>query len=147
MKRLLALLLGLSLVLAFGACAREPVEYLPYVDPDDSPLTEVATPWGSLYYRSQWDEWMVTHQEQEVNRLVVEFSAKLEETEYPLFRVTVGRGQGGSHVGTLTDAEGTAREVYIRAETVPTDGTLTGEEQSRLYAMQEEINILIQNLK
>ena len=66
--------------------------------------------------------------------------------QYPLFKVTIGEGDG-SKIGELTDSAGTKRDVYLQLEEIQEDPNLNDGEQNRLYAMQEDLNYLIDNLK
>ena len=56
-------------------------------------------------------------------------------------------GEGANSVGTLTDSAGTSRNVSINVDEIVQDPDLTEGEQNRLYAMQEDLNYLIDNLK
>ena len=146
MKRGSLWLLVLLFSVLLAGCGAEAPDYSHYSSPEKLDVTPVQTPMGTLYYQSRWDDWMVVTQEQEEEYLQVDFSAKLEDTEYPLFHVTIGKGRG-SLVGQITDAEGTVRDVYIRSEEISRLEDLPEETQSKLYAMQEEINVLIEYLK
>ena len=50
-------------------------------------------------------------------------------------------------VGSLTDDTGTQRNVYLHVDELPADSGLEETEQTRFYAMQEDLNYLIDNLK
>lgn len=116
----------------------EPVEVLDYIP--------VETPYGELRYQEQWVDYMKTSQITEGDTVTVNFSAVINETEYPLFSVTIG-GTGDDAIGQLTDAEGTKRDVFILVEDVEISSELTEGEQNRLYAMMEEVNYVIENIK
>ena len=47
----------------------------------------------------------------------------------------------------MTDDTGTQRNVYLHVEELPADSGLEETEQTRFYAMQEDLNYLIDNLK
>ena len=49
-------------------------------------------------------------------------------------------------VGSLTDDTGTQRNVYLHVEELPADSGLEETEQTRFYAMQEDLNYLIDHL-
>ena len=146
MKKPGMLLAALLLVVLLAGCGREEPEYKPYQSPADTPKTAVSTSWGTLYYGSRWDECMVTEQEMEEQCLRVDFSARLGDATYPLFQVTIGKGRGAL-AGQLTGPDGTSRDVYIQSQTISQYPELSEAEQSQLYAMQEEINIVIENLE
>ena len=56
-------------------------------------------------------------------------------------------GDGSDVVGSLTDSVGTQRNVYLYVDTLPEDSGLEEAEQTRFYAMQEDLNYLIDHLK
>ena len=60
--------------------------------------------------------------------------------------MTIGEGDG-SKIGELTDGAGTKRDVYVQLEEIQEDPNLNDGEQNRLFAMQEDLNYLIDNLK
>lgn len=106
----------------------------------------VSTPYGDLYSQDQWADLMKTEQKADGESVVVSFSTEINGTAYPLFHISIGSGDGAL-VGELTDAEGTKREVYAYMETITESPELTSAEQNRLYAMQEDINYIIDNLE
>lgn len=115
----------------------------------DAPISDyiaIETAYGTLYYPDQWEQFIKTEQETVGDTIAVSFSAVIQDTVYPLFEVTIG-GTEGTEVGKLTDADGTKRTVYMRMDKLTEDPALTDGEQNRLYAMQEDLNYLIDNLK
>lgn len=107
---------------------------------------EITTDYGTLYYPDQWEEFIKTEQQTIGETIVVSFVAQIQDVEYPLFEVTIG-GSEGTEVGELTDEEGAKRIVYLHVNELEEDPALTEGEQNRLYAMQEDLNYLIDNLK
>ncbi|MBR5126040.1 MAG: hypothetical protein IKU68_04815 [Oscillospiraceae bacterium] len=113
------------------------------IDPN---LILVNTVYGKIYYQEQWAEFMKVEQISDNDNLNVRFVAEFNGANYPLFTLVIGTGEGDA-AGTLTDADGVQRDVFVQIEeSVEYDG-LSNEEQDRLYAMQEEINFVMQNLK
>lgn len=106
----------------------------------------ISTQYGDLYYPDQWTECVQIDQSTAGNALVVSFAAQINDVQYPLFKVTIGEGDG-SKIGELTDSAGTKRDVYLQLEEIQEDPNLNDGEQNRLYAMQEDLNYLIDNLK
>ena len=95
----------------------------------------IGTAYGDLYYPAQWEEF-----------LQVAFSGKIDEALYPLFTIIIGSGDGVS-AGTLTGGDGTQRSVYVQITEVTGNAALSQIELNRLYAMQEDLNYLIDHLK
>ena len=108
--------------------------------------SKIETVYGTLYYPKQWEEYMTTEQQENGDTIVVSFVATLHNTSYRLFEVTIG-GTEGTAAGELTDAEGTKRTVYMQVYELEGDPELTATEQNRLYAMQEDLNYLIDHLE
>ena len=106
----------------------------------------IETAYGTLYYPKQWEEYVTIDQQQNSNTIVVSFVATLHNTSYRLFEVTIG-GTEGAPAGQLTDATGVKRTVYMQVYELDEDPALTAPEQNRLYAMQEDLNYLIDHLK
>ncbi|MCD7881395.1 MAG: hypothetical protein LUG47_07010 [Clostridiales bacterium] len=106
----------------------------------------ISTQYGDLYYPEQWTEFVKTTQENSGDAVVVKFEAEINGNTYELFEVTIN-GDGGTSVGEITDADGVAWNVAVNLNELPETSELTEGEQNRLYAMQEDINYIIDNLK
>lgn len=98
------------------------------------------------YYPDRWQEYVTIRQEQNGNTIAVTFETKSGEETYELFKVLIG-DDSSEVVGSLTDDTGTQRNVYLHVEELPADSGLEETEQTRFYAMQEDLNYLIDNLK
>ena len=106
----------------------------------------IETSYGDLYYPEQWKEFLQTEEEQKGEVLVISFRAVIQENTYDLFDVSIG-GNEGTIVGQITSKDGTQRAVYIDVADIGEDSRLTEGEQNSLYAMQEDLNYLVDNLK
>lgn len=106
----------------------------------------VSTPYGNMRYSDQWAEFMKTEQQMDGDVLQVFFAAVINEVEYGLFTVTIG-GSEGEPVCMMTDPAGVQRNVYVSVEEMVSISALTDDECNRLYAMQEEINYIIENIE
>ena len=106
----------------------------------------IETEFGSLHYPEQWSEFIKTQQDKQEDYIKVEFLAQINDKEYPLFNAVIGNGDGVK-VGEVTDAAGQQRPVYIEMTELEEDPDLVENEQNRLYAMQEDLNYLIDHLK
>lgn len=106
----------------------------------------VSTPYGNLQYQDQWMEFMSVDQVRNGDDLVVTFSALINDVKYPLFELTIGAGDGNA-AGQITDANGVRRDVYVHMMEIVDTAALTDSEQNRIFAMQEDINYVIENLK
>lgn len=115
-------------------------------EPVDPNCVIVNTHLGNLQYQDQWIEFMQTEQHREGENLVVSFSAKIGDTSYALFDIIIGELED-EPVGKITDRKGVVRDVYLELKEIVGTDTLTENEKNRLYAMQEDINYIIENLK
>lgn len=113
---------------------------------EDLNVGVVTTPYGTLYYHEQWRTYMQTHQQMEGDTLTVSFLAKINEVEYPLFQVIIGHPDA-EPMAQLTDEQGIKRNVYVTVEEYPEYAQLDEGNQRLLYAMQEEVNFVFENIK
>ncbi len=118
-------------------------------EPSAAPVNEeivIGTPYGDLCFPNQWEEYLKIDQSKAGDRVEVTFSAKISDQVFPLFAIVIG-GDTGDVAGTLTAADGTQRNVYVKICEIVEDGSVSELEQKRMYAMQEDLNYLIDHLK
>lgn len=109
-------------------------------------LMDIETAYGTLSYPAEWKDSLVTNESQDDDGLLsVTFSAKLDEQEYSLFKIMIC-GEEGDSVGTIKDAEGTVRNVFVELFELSDLSDLSEDAQNQLYAMQEGVNTLISEL-
>ena len=113
--------------------------------PEGDGYVIVETPYGELYYQDQWVDSMQVEQTQEQDVLKVVFGTQINGNVLTLFTLEIGGGSGRK-IGQLTDSRGTKRDVNATVHSLPENLALTEEEANRVYAMQEEINYIIQYL-
>ena len=104
------------------------------------------TPYGELYFPGQWAEYTQIDQVSGSGFVEVIYSAQFNVRNIPLFSIIIGEGEG-VQAGTITAEDGTQRNVYVKFEELEEDESLGKIEQNRLYAMQEDLNYLLDNLK
>lgn len=116
----------------------------------DSPSTlddiVVSTQAGDLRFPEQWTDLISTRQETSEGVTNVVFETEIQGTTYELFELNIGGGEG-QLAGSITDASGVQREVYVVLHDISDAAGLTESEQNRLLAMQEDVNYVIDNLK
>ena len=98
----------------------------------------VHTDYGDLHYPDRWQEYVTIRQEQNGNTIAVTFETKSGEETYELFKVLIGDDS--------SEVVGSQRNVYLHVEELPADSGLEETEQTRFYAMQEDLNYLIDHL-
>lgn len=106
----------------------------------------IHTDYGDLHYPDRWQEYVTIRQEQKGSGIAVTFETQSGEGTYALFDILIG-GDGSDVVGSLTDSTGTQRNVCLHVDELPADSGLEESEQTRFYAMQEDLNYLIDHLK
>ena len=113
---------------------------------DESSLMTIETQYGSLYYPAEWEDALETSETLENETDSVVFAVTADDQEYTLFIVMICDAEGDS-VGAVTDDSGQTRNVFIDISELPDLSDLSEEEQDQLYAMQEAVNVLIENLQ
>lgn len=151
MKRriILCIVCAIAFCVLVSGCGKDGGAQTGNVEKEGSAVKDyivIETEYGNLYYPDQGTECVQIDQSTAGNALVVSFAAQINDVQYPLFKVTIGEGDG-SKIGELTDSAGTKRDVYLQLEEIQEDPNLNDGEQNRLYAMQEDLNYLIDNLK
>lgn len=122
------------------------VQEQPADEPEMPEDIAILTPYGDLHYPEQWTDFIKTEQQEEEDSVIITFNAEISGTVYPLFEVSIGK-ENGTAVGALTDENGVNRTVYMKVEEISEDPLLTESEQNRLYAMQEDLNYVIDHLE
>lgn len=143
MKKIgLAMLLVLA-ILGLMACGKDTQGT---GEQDDSTMMQVSTQFGPLSYPAKWKDALVTSETLDGEVLTVDFSARLDEQSYLLFKVMIC-GEDGDSVGTVKDENGTVRNVFVDVMDLGDLSNLPQEAQDQIYAMQEAVNLLIEDLK
>lgn len=106
----------------------------------------IQTSYGTLHYPGNWQEYVTIRQEQSGSAVLVTFETEIDGAKYELFRISIGQDEG-SVVGSITDDSGTQRNVYLNVDEAPDESSVGEGEMSRYYAMQEDLNYLIEHLK
>lgn len=107
---------------------------------------EVSTKFGKLYYQDQWEDYMRVELTEEDTHATAAFVAEIEGVKYSLFQLVIGQSDG-EPVSQITDDQGEKHDVFVYMEEIIGIDSLTEGEQNRLFAMQEEINYIIESLK
>lgn len=119
-----------------------PAETLP---PEMAEDMAIDTPHGELHYPSKWADDLTTRID-EMNGYTVAFYCSMEGHEdVYLFAVHFGGGQG-SYVKTVWDGNGNSVDIRLSVTELSLDDTWTQEESDVAYAMQEDLNYLLEKL-
>ena len=120
----------------------------PVVTEEPRDWEPVETKFGDLRYPDQWFDSLETEQTETDDSVTVAFRAKVNEQSFDLFDVCIGQNAvEGEAVGVLTGPDGVQREAFLRFHELGEITGLNEGETNRVYAMQEALNFVIDNLK
>lgn len=165
MKKLIILLLSATLCFSFTACSNDTdTEDNTVADSntdeqndensdnqtdqqaeEEPELMEIDTEYGTLSYPAEYKDSLTTNETNEDGFLTISFNADVEGQSFTLFNIMINSEEGDS-VGTITSDDGTVRNVFADITELPDISGLGEDEQNQLYAMQEGLNVLIENL-
>ena len=172
-KKSVVFLAVCALAVSLTGCAKENTEPVaaPTVNPDAAPtalstptptpaetvppeddsedlnkLSEISTDYGTLYVPQRFKKLLQTEVSSGKNGGTVKFSVQQDGKTYKLFDVSIG-DEVGQLVGTLTDNNGTSRNVYVTVYDLGDISKLENDKQDQLYALQEAVNAVAENLK
>lgn len=158
MKKVILALLTLSLVASLMGCQKsvntqdntnkEASEGTQTSDDDHAveKLITIETKYGNFVYPAEWEKELITEESEENGIYYLLFSTKASDDVIQLFKVMVCSEEGDS-VGSLKDANGTERNVFIDITDLGDVTKYDEDTQNRLYAMQEAVNILTEGLQ
>lgn len=142
-----ALMTVLLIGILAGCGARNKAEgSIPIGDTLDlSAVAGVQTDFGTLFVPEQYLPAMKSDIKMEDDGCVVRFSTEQDGKSFDLYSIAIGV-ESGEYVGELTDDSGVKRAVYVELFELDMDGR-SPEQQDQLYALQESVNAVIENLK
>ena len=109
---------------------------------DTTTLSEINTGCGTLYIPQKYEQLLKA----EVDSDTIKFITEQDGKTYTLFDLRIGK-EVGQLAGTLTDKRGTSRDVYVTVYDLGDISELAQDKQDQLYAMQEAVNVVVENLK
>lgn len=113
-------------------------------DPAKEATFVIATQYGDLAYPVQWQDQLETEQTETKDGVKVDFFTSVGKTRYQLFSVIIGDEE--NLVGSIRDANGTVRNVSVAMADLGDISALRQADQDQLYAMQEGLNVVVENL-
>ena len=118
-----------------------PAETAPRLD-----VVVVSTVFGDICYQEQWSEHMRVDMQTSEGLLSVNFLAEFNGLKYPLFDVVIGVGEEEA-VTHMTGPDGNVRGVGVNFMELDEYPELTEDQENQLYAMQEDINFVIESIQ
>lgn len=153
MKKIIVILLAMLTAFSVAACNGNPDTDIDPTDntrastvSEDDKLFAVETEYGAVMYPEIWQQRLETYKNIEGDMLIVTFTTKLDSEIYYLFKVIISSDDGDT-VGRITDRDGKTRNVFIDVYDLGDISELSAEDQNILYAMQEGVNVVIENLE
>lgn len=107
------------------------------------PTVTLETAFGSVSYQDVWNGGLRI---QEAERRILGFGTVPGKPEQKLFEISVG-GDGEIPAGTYTDQNGQKISVFLIVPELTMDADWTEEEQHAIYAMQNVLNELMDQLE
>jgi predicted small lipoprotein YifL len=103
----------------------------------------IETPYGNFSYPKEYEDNLILDRQEDGDTYTITFAAKPADTEYQLFKVTIGgEPDDGFYGGQIEDADGNTHDYYITPYDLGDLTELDDATQNQLYAMQEALNEL-----
>lgn len=106
----------------------------------------VSTVYGDICYQEQWSEYMRVDMQASEGLLTVNFMAEFNGLKYPLFDVLIGVNEEEA-VTHMTGPDGNIYGVGVNFVELDEYPELAEDQQNQLYAMQEDINFVIESIQ
>ncbi len=143
MRKIRWILLLLSLLLLFAAgCSGGKQAQSPGLE--ERPAFSVETSCGALSFPEEWKEFVSVSETAKAYGTSLSFTAENGEDVVTLFTLNIGGGEG-EEVGTLRGSDGTERSVHMVIDELMLEGA-DEDTANRLFAMQEDVNYIIEHL-
>ncbi len=107
-------------------------------------LMTIETKYGKLYYPKKYQDEINLNQTESDGIITIQCNSN-DEKEYLLFTIVIGDIVGDT-IGTIDDKDGNTWNVIVDVPELSDVSELDDETQNQLYAMQEAVNVLIENL-
>ena len=127
-----------------GAAANQIQMYLKLKK--QSKLSEIKTGLGTLYIPKKYEKLMQTTINDGDNSCTIDFFSVLDGKQYDLFEISIGE-EKGQYVGTITGKKGDSHNVFVEVYDLGDISGLPQDKSDQLYAMQEAVNTVVENLK
>lgn len=141
MRRGLIILFGAALFLLLMGCSENTQ---PSMQNNDTEII-IQTNLGNLYYPLEWKELLSTTEKKTDFGTSVTFQAEKNGEKLELFTLNIGGG-AGDEIGQLTDRNGSKHAVRVSFQELNTEG-MDEQTANQFFAMQEDINYLVEHLK
>ena len=104
----------------------------------------VETKYGDFVVSDQWYDYF-EYEIDEEDEYTVKFCAKYEDVEVVLFSLVFGETEEGTFIGEIGHNDGNVN-VYINLTELEFPEEIPAEKKNAFYAMQEEVNSILEQL-
>lgn len=105
----------------------------------------VPTPYATLHISDAWADCLAVTRRQTGDGCEVLFTGLIDERAYPLFTIVLGAGSG-TEAGATTGPDGSLVPVWVQFHPLDEYPDLQDGELTRMQAMQEDLNYLLDEL-
>lgn len=106
----------------------------------------ISTPIGELYYSKVWAEYTEVKYSSDEKNFTAVIQATIGEHKVDILAIHLSDESDGVEIGSVPDSDGNQRKVYLELYEVDTDNGWSQSEIDTVYAMQEGINQLIEQV-
>lgn len=159
MKKIICILITLSILLIFASCSATDAESTEEaasasagqsasetasddVEAAAQVMAEYQTDYGTISYPADYQEAYEISEHDEGDDHMIVFETTLDGTDYNLFNLVLTEEETE---WLLKDEKGNAHYVEVQLNEINTDA-LTQEQQDRLFALQEGVNVILENM-
>ena len=144
-KIVVPILVVWTIVCIFTGCSGKSNTDVSQVE-ETSKLSEIKTGLGTLYIPKKYEKLMQTTINDGDNSCTIDFFSVLDGKQYDLFEISIGE-EKGQYVGTITGKRGDSHNVFVEVYDLGDISGLPQDKSDQLYAMQEAVNTVVENLK
>lgn len=109
-------------------------------------LSEIKTGFGTLYIPKKYEQLIQTTITEGNDSCTVDFFSILDGKQYDLFKISIGE-ENGQYAGTITGKKNASHDVFVEVCDLGDISRLPQDKADQLYAMQEAVNTVVENLK
>lgn len=144
-KFVVSTLVVCTIVCIFTGCSGKSNTDVSQVE-ETGKLSEIKTGLGTLYIPKKYEQLMQTNINDGDGSCTIDFFSVLDGKQYDLFEISIGE-EKGQYVGTITGKKGDSHDVFVEVYDLGDISGLPQDKSDQLYAMQEAVNTVVENLK
>lgn len=107
---------------------------------------EISTPIGNFYYSKAWEEYAEIKYISDGQSFTAVIQATIGNYRADIMAIHLDNDQDGNIIGSAPDADGNRRKICLELYEIDTGSGLSQSEFDTLYAMQEGVNQIIEQI-